>query len=339
MLEKPDLADETLIACAQEHYGLRAAEIAFLPLGADQHTAAYRLVAAGGTPYFLKLRRGPFDEMCVALPKYLSDQGISQIIPPLPTAAGRLWAMLDGYTAMLYPYVEGRNGYEVALSDRHWRDFGVALKRIHTAAAPPALTGRIQQESYSPRWRESVKQFVAAVEGSAFDDPVAAKTAALLKTKRAEVLDLVGRAERCARELQAHPRAFIVCHSDLHAGNILIGADDALYIVDWDNPILAPKERDLMYAGGGLFGSHRTPEEEEALFYQGYGETQIDPIALAYYRYERIVQDIAEFCTQLLLTDEGGEDREQSFRYLASSFLPNGVIEIAYRSDRTLSQT
>jgi spectinomycin phosphotransferase len=126
-----------------------------------------------------------------------------------------------------------------------------------------------------------------------------------------------------------------VCHSDIHAGNLLIGANDNLYIVDWDNPILAPKERDLMYAGGGQFGAARTPQAEETLFYRGYGQTQVDPIALAYYRYERIVQDIAEFCKQLLLTDEGGEDREQSLGYLVSNFLPNGVLEIAYQSDTT----
>jgi hypothetical protein len=33
--------------------------------------------------------------------------------------------------------------------------------------------------------------------------------------------------------------------------------------------------------------------------------------------------------------DEGGKDREQSFQYLTSNFLPNGTIEIAYKSDKT----
>jgi spectinomycin phosphotransferase len=56
---------------------------------------------------------------------------------------------------------------------------------------------------------------------------------------------------------------------------------------------------------------------------------------LAYYRYERIIEDIAIYCEELLLTDEGGEDREQSLRYLKSNFLPVGTIEIAYRADKT----
>jgi spectinomycin phosphotransferase len=82
-------------------------------------------------------------------------------------------------------------------------------------------------------------------------------------------------------------------------------------------------------------GAERTPQEEETLFYRSYGQTQIDPIALAYYRYERIIEDIAVFCEQIFLTDEGGDDREQSFHSLRSNFLPNNTIEIAYQSDKT----
>ena len=237
---------------------------------------------------------------------------------------------------ILYPFVEGHNGYEVELSDRQWVELGRALKGIHTAAVPSTLMRLIPRETYSPQWRDIVRTFLARVEDDIFADPVAAKFAAFLKARCAEILDLVGRAERLAQALQARSPEFVLCHSDLHAGNILIAANAALYIVDWDNPILAPKERDLMFAGGGQFGAGRTAQEEEALFYQGYGPTPIDPFGLAYYRYERIVEDIAVYCEQLFLTSEGGEDREQSLRYLTSSFLPNNTIEIAYRSDQTL---
>jgi len=173
------------------------------------------------------------------------------------------------------------------------------------------------------------------IENDTFDDPIAIKVAAFLHAKRAEIRDLVGQAERLALALQAQSPEYIVCHADIHAGNVLIDANDALYIVDWDTLIFAPKERDLMYIGGGQFGAGHTPHEEKPLFYQGYGQTPVDPSALAYYRYERIIQDIAVFCEQLLLTNAGGDDREQSLRYLMSNFLPGNVLEIAYASDKT----
>ena len=53
--------------------------------------------------------------------------------------------------------------------------------------------------------------------------------------------------------------------------------------------------------------------------------------------YERIIQDVAVYCEQLFLTNEGGEDREQALHYLRSNFWPNGTIEIAYQSYKTLS--
>jgi spectinomycin phosphotransferase len=335
MLEKPDLQDEHIIACVQDAYGLSVAYVAFLPLGADRNTAVYRVVADDNTPYFLKLRGGDFDETSVAFPKCLSDQGIQHIIVPLTTTTGQLWASLDNFRMILYPFIEGRNGYEVNLSDRHWSEFGTALKRLHTAEVPPAIIRCIRRETYSPQWRNIVKTSLERIEDDTFDDPVAVKLAAFLQAKRDEVLDLVGRANRLAQVLQSQSPECIVCHADIHAGNILIDVNDALYIIDWDTLTFAPKERDLMYIGGGLMGGGRTPQEEETLFYRSYGHTQIDPIALAYYRYERIIEDIAVFCEQLFLTDDGGDDREQSFKYLTSNFLPNSTIEIAYTSDKT----
>ncbi len=335
MLEKPNLQDEKLIACLQDAYGLQIVHVTFLPLGADPNTAVYRAITADSVPYFVKLRSGVFDETSVALPKLLSDQGIAQIIPPVATQTGKLWANLEAFTVILYPFVAGRNGYEVNLSDNHWRAFGTALKRIHTAPVPPGLRQRIQRERYSAQGRESVRMFLTDLAHHALRHPIAQKLAAFLQERRAAILDLVGRAERLAQRLQANAPALIVCHSDLHAGNILIDSTSNFYIVDWDNPILAPKERDLMFVGGGQGFTGHTAQEEETLFYQGYGETQINPIALAYYRYERIVQDIAVYCEELLLTDEGEAQREQSLHYLMSNFLPNGTIDLAYGSDKS----
>jgi spectinomycin phosphotransferase len=332
MLEKPDLPDEKIIACLQAEHGLHVAAITFLPLGADLNTAVYRVVTDGAS-YFLKLRSGVFDETSVTLPKFFSDQGIAHIIAPLATSTGQLWANLDTFKVILYPFIEGRNGYEVDLSDHHWIEFGAALKRIHTLVVPPALSNCLQRETFSPKWREIVRASLARIETDPFDDPVAANTATFLKSKRAEILDLVARAERCAQALQDHSPEFVLCHSDLHAGNILFEDSGAFYLVDWDAPILAPKERDLMYAGGGQFGESRTPAEEERLFYRGYGQIQIDHTALAYYRYERIVDDIAVECEQIFQTTDGGADRAQALRWLKSNFEPNGVIEIAYQAD------
>ncbi|MCW5853833.1 MAG: aminoglycoside phosphotransferase family protein [Anaerolineae bacterium] len=333
MLEKPDIADAALVACLRDDYGVLASRVDFLPLGADANTAVYRVTTDDRAPLFLKLRRGDFHELVVTVPHWLSQQGVPHLIPPLATTTGGLWTRVDHFTATLYPFVAGWNGYKTTPLDRHWVELGAALQGIHTATLPPALAQAIPRETYSPTWRHMVKGFQAQAEETLFEEPVAARCAAFIKAQRATIDDLVSRADRLALALQERPLPAVLCHADIHAGNLLISDTADLYIVDWDTLILAPKERDLMYVGAGL--SICDSPGQAALFYEGYGPTEPDPAALAYYRYERIVQDIAAFCQQLLLTDEGGADREQSLGYLASSFLPGYVVNRAYALDKS----
>lgn len=337
MLTKPDLQDQHIAACLQDHYRLRVTELGFLPKGADQQAAVYRAVS-GGRAYFVKLRRGALNRTALALARFLSERGLESIIAPLATQTGQLWANLGAYTLVLYPFIEGHNGYEAELSESHWVQLGRALGRLHALELPHALKKSIPPETYTPYWRERVRGFLAGLEGAVPGDPVAAELVAFLQDRRDEVLELIERAEQLVLSLRAQSPELVLCHADIHAGNVLLGPGGALYIVDWDNPVLAPRERDLMFVGAGLWGNRRPPQEEEALFYQGYGSTQTDPLALAYFRYERIIQDIAAFYEEILQAEASLEDKEQSLRYLKSNFLPGNTIELAYRSDPTLKR-
>ncbi len=337
MLEKPNLADEKIIACLKEEYELWMTQLEFLPLGADLHTAVYRAVADDGTAYFCKLRSGVFDETSVELPKFLYAQGIPQIIPPLVTKTGALRADLDEFKVIVYPFVEGQNGYRVTLTDAQWAEFGAAFQKIHSVVPPPALARQLKQEKFSPFGRTKARDYLYRVEQETFDEPIAAETASFLRLKRAEILSLIERAEQLANTLETRSPKFVLCHSDMHAGNLLIQPNGTFYIVDWDDPMLAPRERDLMFIGGGQGFVGHTPEEEEQLFYRGYGPTPIDQSALAYYRYERIVTDIAVECDHIFSGGEDDQNRAQELDWLKGNFLPDNTIELAYRSDKTLT--
>lgn len=329
MLEKPALDERLICTQLRDHFNLSISDLTFLPLGADQNTAAYRAVAKDGTGYFVKLRGGGFDESAVAVPRYLSELGVREIIAPLPSNTGQLWSELEGFCLLLYPFVESRDAYEVEMSPRRWREFGAALRRIHDAPLPPALIALTRREAYSSRWREQLGAFLGITDTTAFADPAAGAMAAILREQRPAIAALIDHAGRLAEYLRGQPLPFVLCHSDLHAGNVVFG-DNRLYLVDWDQPILAPRERDLMYPGGAQGFRGHAPEEEEHLFFEGYGTVEIDTAAVAYYRFERIVEDLAVFGEQLLLSDDGGEDRAQSVRYVKSNFQPGGTIERAY---------
>jgi len=335
MLEEPEIDRRMIQTCLEIQYGLHDSRIDFLSLGADLNTAAYQ-VESQKIFYFVKLRSGFFDELTVTIPKILSKQGIEQIISPLNTTSGDLWVNLGKYKLILYPFIRGQNAYEKKLTESHWKEFGSALLKIHRARVPLEIENRIQRETFSPRWRTMVKTFLVLTLRETFKEKVAMQCAEFLNSKHTEILELIKRAEILANKLSDLAMEFVICHSDLHAGNILIGIDGRFYIADWDTLSMAPKERDLMFIGGGLMNNDRSPQEEEALFYQTYTPGKINLDAIAYYRYERIIQDIAAFCEQLLLSQDGGEDREQSLIFLKSNFLPNNTIEFAYQSDKTV---
>jgi spectinomycin phosphotransferase len=346
MLEPPALSEELIIARLWDEYALRAQRLTFLPLGADVNTAVYR-VEVGEADYFLKLRKGDFDEISVAVPHFLHQQGLETIIAPLATRSGQLWGLLDDYRMILYPFVPGQDGYARSLSPGQWPAFGSAMRAIHDAGLPPDLRRRIPSEDFSARWRERVRAFQSQVEGGApveLNDPIAAQLAAFMRGHRAEISHLVEHTGQLAAWMRARARPWVLCHGDVHPGNLLLprGDPSALYIVDWDNPLYAPRERDLALVGG----THAWRRAEDmALFYHGYHsvdvgsrsemelQVEIDPTALRYYRCERIVVDIAEFCQQLLATTQGGEDRAESYRYFTGIFLPGHELELALRGD------
>jgi spectinomycin phosphotransferase len=335
MLEKPNLSEARIADWLLDHYGLRVVEVEFLPTN-YQNTAAYRVVTEEKS-YFLKLRRDVFEETSVRLPLFLRDLGLPQIIAPVATRSREYWANLDDFNVILYPFVTDHNAFKVALTEHQWIDFGSALKKIHSTLLPPELSSQIQHETYSRAWSEQVKMLVERAQKDKFDEPVAAQLAVFMITRASEILHLVRRAEQLSLFLQMQPPEFVLCHSDIHAGNILCNPDGGMYIVDWDNPIMAPKERDLMFIGGGVGGIWNSAQEE-SIFYRGYGKTEINTVALAYYRFERILQDIGPNAGQLLLMDTGSKDRVRTLQGIISFFLPNGVVEMACKAEKILPQ-
>jgi spectinomycin phosphotransferase len=333
MLEKPGLPDERIATHLLDRYELAAAAIDFLPLGADQHTAAYQVVDSAGITYFLKLRRGLFDITSVLLPTFLAVQGIRQIIAPLADRAGQLWTDLAGYRLVLYPYVNGIDGYERPLTGHQCFEFGRVMRAIHTAALPPELQQHLHPETFSPKWRDRVLAYMGRIGRESFNASPAVQLAAFLSARHRQVEALVKTAGDLGRKLAGDPPPVVLCHGDIHAGNVLLAGDGRWFLVDWDDPVLAPKERDLMHIGGGVgAGSVWTEAAAGALFYDGYGQTEIDRPALTYYRCERMVQDIAAFCHEILDAAVGPKDQERGLGFLMSSFAPGGVVDIALAS-------
>jgi len=332
MIEKQSISDQRIIDCLNTDYGIKIATLTFIPLGADMDAAVYKAQTYDQASYFVKLKRGCHHDIGAIIQLLLHDAGIQQIFSPVKTNHGQTTQYIDDFTLIVYPFVEGQDGFSRDLTNDQWIILGKALRQVHEFHLPPLIKDQIKQESYAPKWREAVRSIYANIDAEEIvPDEIAFKLLTFMQEHRGTIQRLVNRAEQLAQKIQKQSPEFVLCHSDIHGGNVLLANDGALYLVDWDQPIMAPKERDLMFIGGGVANVWNRPHEED-FFYKGYGKAEINREILAYYRHERIVEDIALYSQQLLLTTDGGKDRPVMYQHFIDMFVPGGVVDIAFKT-------
>jgi len=334
MPEPPaNLSDETLRAALRAHFGLTVAELVLLPLGQDASAWVYRARTADDRAYFLKVRTRVDNAAGLLVPRYLRDRGIAQVVAPLPAATGALWAEVGDYAAILYPFVAGATGMARGLTDQQWIDYGAPLRRVHDTALAPDLARVMRRESFAPDGADTVRRLDAQIGARTFEDPAASALATFWQARREEIHTLLQRAEDLGRRLAAAGPGSVLCHADIHTNNVLLDDDGRVWFVDWDDTVLAPRERDLMFVVGGLRSGLVGPREE-ARFFEGYGATAVDPLALAYYRYAWAVSDIGAYGAQVLFRpDLGPDSRREAVDWFMRLFSPGYIVALAFASD------
>ena len=329
MRDDPGLDLDTISACLETHYDLRVSAIMFLPLGYDLAAAVYKVFAEDEVAYFLKIRFGPVHESGLIVPWALAERGIRNVLAPLQTRSGELWCSCEGCSLVLYPFIAGNNAMAIGMSDDQWREFGSTLQAVHSSGLAEEFRGRLPGETFALPSAALVRRILELTLTTKFENPVATQFAAFWREHATRIDEMVARAEALGRRLRSRSFDHVLCHADIHAGNILVGDDGQIHLIDWDGPMIAPRERDLLFVVGSIIA--RTVElREEDLFCAGYGPVDIDPEALIYYRYERIVQDFGEIGQSVLL-DPGPSDRmrAEESRLARSFFAPGGDIDHA----------
>ncbi|HEX6140262.1 MAG TPA: aminoglycoside phosphotransferase family protein, partial [Candidatus Limnocylindria bacterium] len=291
MLEDPQLDLGRLAREVREAYGLDARSFE-LRRGHDLFSVAYRIDTDIG-PRFLKvlLRRPAATPL--AVPRAIKEAGISAVVPPIPAIGGSLaHATADGSSLVLYPYVAGSNAVSRTMSADQWRGFGAALRAVHDSPLAARFRGLLPAEPFAMPWAPDLRRILAVGADPPLRSGAAARMAALLG-ERAKVLErMLRRAEELAGRLRHRPCERVLCHADIHAANLLVADDGRVLMVDWDGPMLAPRERDLLFVIGSRI-ARRVEPQEEAWFFEGYGPVEIDPEALVFFRHERILEDVA----------------------------------------------
>ncbi len=338
MCEPPSISDEHLRACLQEQYDLTPITLEFLPLGLDSHAGVYRAVGEQETAYLLKITSGPLYEPRYLVPRYLNEQGITSVVAPIPTRSGGLWTQLEEWTVLMYPFMNGETSW-TGMTDEQWKEVGAIFQRIHQVALPSYGFELLRKETFDPmEYARCVRTFETQHIHSRYEKSASERVLrSSWKAHQSTIHMVVTSLEKLGEILQRQTFSYVICHADLHPANVIRDSVGHVFVVDWDEVMLAPKERDFLFVG-------EPPTDDSARvgvppFFQGYGPTQINWMVLTYYRYERVVQDLIECAHDVFLRDDLGEATKADAAQLFHDILAEGgEINAAFTAAAHLPQ-
>jgi spectinomycin phosphotransferase len=329
MREQPGIAEEHLRACLQEQYDLYPVTLEFLPLGHDYDAGVYRAVSEQGMAYLLKVTSRPLYEPRCVVPRYLYDQGITSVVAPIATGSGALWTKLGDWTVIVYPFIEGDSTL-MGMTNEQWREVGAIFKRIHQVRLPPEGFSSLRKETFDPTeyaWWVRVfetQHLDARHNGNSSSRALRASWVAYQSTIHMVVTSL----EKLAEVLQRRSEPYVICHADLHASNLIRNRTGGVFVIDWDDVMLAPKERDFIFV--------RRPHADA--FWEGYGQNEIDWTLLSYYLWERVVQDLIEEAKLVCFRDDLAEEtRAHIARGFHESLEGGSNLNAAYEASAHLT--
>jgi spectinomycin phosphotransferase len=285
-------------------------------VGLDYQAAVYRVSDRQGGVYLLKITSRPLYESRYLVPRYLKDQGIASVVAPLPTGSGELWVKLAGWTAIVYPWICGDSSL-TGMASEHWKQVGHIFRQIHHIHVPAPLASSLRKETFDAaayvHWIEAFERDHLQVQPG---ESVAQRA---LRSDWLAHQATIHRAGYILAELAgvllSRAGAYVCCHADLHPANLIRDTCGQVFVIDWDDVMLAPKERDFIFL----------KETETEAFWEGYGQRQIDWVALTYYRWERVVQDMISCAEELFHDVLQGDTSTIHSAHAAATHLSGGL--------------
>lgn len=196
------------------------------------NASVYKADAKDQLSYFVKLKLGHHHDIGIAVVELLHHAGIQQIILPVKTTHSHATQLIDDSTLIVYPFIEGQNGFSRTIIDEQWLILGKTLRQVHEIDIPSSIQHRVRRETYSSKWRDIVRSLYTYIESEPIGDEIALKLWAFMKENTLAIHRLVDRAEQLAEVLHNKSPKFVLCHSDIHGGNVLMDGNNTIYIVD-----------------------------------------------------------------------------------------------------------
>nr|WP_239579411.1 aminoglycoside phosphotransferase family protein [Microlunatus panaciterrae] len=306
-------------------FGVRVQRIERVAGGADSSASVWRAATATGDAFAVKISEADLSAGLRAS-ALLARHGVPAVLDPVRTVDGQLWSTHHDAQLSLTPWRAGCRGIERALSAAEWRAFGSALARVH--AVELDVQRSVPVEGYASTAVDAVRRVDQTLAGRDADHWSAHADSF---RRLAEATDDLGRV------LHDRPVPRVLTHGDCHLGNLIIGAEAQLWILDWDAAAMAAPERDLMFVlGGGVLTDHPVTEEQQAWFFEGYGSPTVERDRLTYFTCARAVEDVTGWAMTMFNPARPSQERRDALAIFGGLTAPTGIVTIAQKLLREL---
>ncbi|MFC7621544.1 phosphotransferase enzyme family protein [Microlunatus sp. GCM10028923] len=240
MLEAPpDLTAELILATLREHWGLAATEAEYAAIGHGSHNWTVR--TDDGTKLFVKADRAEpaFRESAHQTAAELRDGGLDSVHAAIRSRSGELRRQVGPWKLTVFPFINGRNP-DFADSAQRCR-IAETIGRLHSCPPMP------NAPRWAPGlWRPELDRLMAAGLDAPWDSgPYAARAQALFLAGLPGVRELLELHDSLSARLAASDQAWVITHGEPHGGNTMLDDSGQLRLIDCDDLMVAPRERDL----------------------------------------------------------------------------------------------
>jgi len=270
-----------LVAHIQRAYGLSVVGLAEATRGYYGETWKLDTPTAS---YFAKVdyasrHRAVFRDS-LAVVQHLTRHGVTAIPSILATADGALYTSYDGAILALFDWIEGDNVENQTTKPAEY----AILAQVYSV---PTEGVPIPRETFGCAALDDYDALRQGLTG--LDDDAAAGLLALLDRKAALIQHSADRLRLFAGRCRGNDEGFHITHGD--AGGNIIVTEDGHYLVDWDDPVLAPPERDAWFCMDRAWAMETFAQ---ALRGRGIAYT-LNPDRLAYYHYHSFMAYLVEW--------------------------------------------
>jgi spectinomycin phosphotransferase len=313
---RPEGIDENSIGTAlRDGWGFDVAVATYAAVGGGSYH--WQVVDTGGAKGFVTVddlgqkawlgetRGEVFEELrCAFDTSYvLREGGLDFVVAPIPLLAGGTLRRLDArYSIALFPFVNGEAGTFGDYDDEGRRAVIELIAELHLATT--AAGSGVRTTGLGVPGRHYVETALRQVDNAWTGGPFSEPTRDAVRDHKAELIELLGLADRLSADAQTRGGNWVVTHGEPHPGNVIRTSEGSV-LVDWDTVAIAPPERDLWMLVDG---------DDPGDLYVRATARSINQAALDFFRLAWDIGDLAEYLSVLRSPHQENEDSLRHYR-------------------------